>query len=222
LFSRGQLTDDEAAMVARTPQWEMVSSFDPHQLASEVREVEWFDLNGRPFRRERMAADRQFLLSGGAAEPKANLSAGQVGEIIDHMRPGCDPPQNIAVGDNYSVPTATPALPVYRLVCGAIWYHVDSASGRILERLDTSRRAYRWLYQFLHTFDAPSLSAHSTLRSVLIVSMCGFGFVFSLTGVVLGWRRLRLHVEGGGSNPHRFRKMEGKPSIRNNLAGPGR
>jgi hypothetical protein len=161
--------------------------------------VEWFDLNGRSFRRERIGADRQVLLSGGAAEPRslqANLSAGQVGEIIDHVRPGCDPPQVIAAGDNYPVSTATPALPVYRLVCGAIWYHVDSASGRILERLDTSRRAHRWLYQFLHTFDTPSLSAHSTLRSVLIVSMCGFGFVFSLTGVVLGWRRLRLHAEG--------------------------
>lgn len=205
LFSRGELTDDEAAKAAETPQWERASSFDSHELAPEVREVEWFGLEGILFRRERMAADWQVLFSDGAAEPRlpqANLSSLQVGKIISQFRPGCDPPQVVAANDNYPVATATPALPVYRLVCGAIWYHVDSASGRILERLDTSRRVYRWLYRFLHTFDMPSLSAHSTSRSVLIVSLCGFGLVFSLTGVVLGWRRLRLHAGGRTSDQY--------------------
>lgn len=29
------------------------------------------------------------------------------------------------------------------------------------------------------------------MRSTLIVNFCFFGFVFSLTGVAIGWRRLR-------------------------------
>jgi hypothetical protein len=29
------------------------------------------------------------------------------------------------------------------------------------------------------------------LRSVLILGLCGCGFVFSITGVVIGWRRIR-------------------------------
>jgi hypothetical protein len=40
--------------------------------------------------------------------------------------------------------------------------------------------------------DFPILSARPTLRSALVVILCGFGLVFSLTGVVIGWRRLRL------------------------------
>jgi hypothetical protein len=63
-----------------------------------------------------------------------------------------------------------------------VWFHIDGASGAILERLDPSRRAYRWFYSALHTMDFPILSARPTLRSALIVILCGFGFVFSLTG----------------------------------------
>jgi hypothetical protein len=44
----------------------------------------------------------------------------------------------------------------------------------------------------LHTLDIPALNAHPTLRSALIVLLCGCGLIFSLTGVVIGWRRLRL------------------------------
>ena len=60
----------------------------------------------------------------------------------------------------------------------------------MLERLDQSRRAYRWLYGALHTMDVPALLARPKLRTALIVILCGGGFVFSLTGVVIGWRRL--------------------------------
>jgi hypothetical protein len=38
------------------------------------------------------------------------------------------------------------------------------------------------------------------LRSVLIVLFCGCGLTFSLTGVVIGWRRLRLRRPQSGSS----------------------
>ena len=60
-------------------------------------------------------------------------------------------------------------------------------------------RIYRWLYSALHTMDFPALSAYPTLRSALIVLLCGCGLVFSLTGVVIGWRRLRLQFAGSPS-----------------------
>ncbi|MET0724133.1 MAG: PepSY domain-containing protein, partial [Tardiphaga sp.] len=94
--------------------------------------------------------------------------------------------------DNYVIVAPMPNGLVYRSVCDSVWFHIDGASGTILERLDPSRRAYRWFYSALHTMDFPILSARPTLRSALIVTLCGFGFVFSLTGVVIGWRRLRL------------------------------
>jgi hypothetical protein len=87
-----------------------------------------------------------------------------------------------------------PNAPVYRSICGDLWYHVDGSSGAVLEKLDPSRRAYRWVYSALHTLDFPALTARPTLRATIIVTLCGCGFVFSLTGIVIGWRRLRFHM----------------------------
>jgi hypothetical protein len=35
------------------------------------------------------------------------------------------------------------------------------------------------------------LAARPDLRTALIVLLCSLGLLFSLTGVVIGWRRLR-------------------------------
>ena len=46
----------------------------------------------------------------------------------------------------------------------------------------------------LHTLDFPVLLAHPHVRSTLVVGLCALGFVFSLTGIVIGWRRLRYTI----------------------------
>lgn len=56
----------------------------------------------------------------------------------------------------------------------------------------------RKLYGTLHTLGFPALTACPTLRSALIVSLCGLGLAFSLTGCVIAWRRVRLSVGGAG------------------------
>jgi hypothetical protein len=61
----------------------------------------------------------------------------------------------------------------------------------MLEKLDPSRRAYRWLYGALHNLDFPALAARPSLRTGLVLTLCAAGLAFSLTGVVIGWRRLR-------------------------------
>jgi hypothetical protein len=85
-----------------------------------------------------------------------------------------------------------PGAPVYRLVCGDVWYHIDGASGAALEKLDSSRRAYRWFYSALHTLDIPVLMEAPEVCTVLIIALCALGLAFSLSGVVIGWRRLRV------------------------------
>ena len=91
-----------------------------------------------------------------------------------------------------------PGAPVYRLACGDVWYHIDAASGVALEKLDSSRRAYRWFYSALHTLDIPALMATPAVRTVLIVALCAVGLAFSLSGVVIGWRRLRVTLKPKG------------------------
>ena len=102
----------------------------------------------------------------------------------------CNPARVVGPGDDYAIASSAPGAPVFRLVCGDSWFDIDAANGALLEKLDASRRVYRWLYGALHTFDFPVLTARPTLRTVLIVALCGCGFIFSLTGVVIAWRRL--------------------------------
>jgi hypothetical protein len=47
------------------------------------------------------------------------------------------------------------------------------------------------LFRALHKLEVPPLSSHPWLRTGLIVILCLCGFAFSLTGVVLAWRRVR-------------------------------
>ncbi|AWN46640.1 peptidase [Methylobacterium terrae] len=87
-----------------------------------------------------------------------------------------------------------PLLPVLRLAFddpAATWFHLDPATGAILDRTDRSGRANRWLFDALHTLDAGPLAQHPPLRLGLIGVLSALGLVVSGSGVVLGWRRLR-------------------------------
>jgi hypothetical protein len=48
------------------------------------------------------------------------------------------------------------------------------------------------LFRALHKLDFEPLSSHPRLRADAIVALCLCGFAFSVTGVVLAWRRVRL------------------------------
>jgi hypothetical protein len=71
------------------------------------------------------------------------------------------------------------------------WYHIDPATGRVVDRMDRSRRAYRWLFNALHSLDFPGLYAYRPLWDVVIVSASAGGLAASITAVAIGWRRLR-------------------------------
>jgi hypothetical protein len=49
----------------------------------------------------------------------------------------------------------------------------------------------RWLVEGLHTFDFPWLNRAGPLWHVLLLLGTAAGFVLSVSGAVLGWRRLR-------------------------------
>lgn len=76
-----------------------------------------------------------------------------------------------------------------------LWLHVDAASGEIVMVMDRSRRLYRWLFNGLHNFDLPGLASSNVLRLLVMLPLLALGFALSLTGVVIGARRLR----GSGS-----------------------
>lgn len=72
--------------------------------------------------------------------------------------------------------------------------YVDSADGRVLTVMSTSRAAYAWIYYGLHSFNFPGLARHQVIRDVVVLGLMIAGFLFSVTGVVLGWQRLRKTI----------------------------
>src|SRR5262245_46051937 len=199
LFSRDKLSATEAKAITGAPDWTTLSLNELQRLPAQAREIEWFAFAGRIYRRERMALSiqRLSLADASSVAPPAGafLTTDEVGDVASALASGCNAAVAVAAGDNYAIAATMPDAPVYRLVCGELWYHIDAASGAALEKLDASRRAYRWLYGALHTLDFPALMVAPAARTLLIVALCTVGLVLSLTGVVIGWRRLRLTMQ---------------------------
>jgi PepSY-associated transmembrane protein len=191
LFSSGRLSDAEASAVTGAPAWTTLSAADLRDVDPGATEVEWFAFDGKLYRRERTALTQRLVLPSARAAAPAFLTPDDVRSVAHRLAPGCAPPVTVDPSDDYAIGSITPDAPVYRLVCDDVWYHLDGADGAVLEKLDHSRRVYRWLYSALHTFDIPALTGRPALRTTLIMLGCGLGFAFSLTGVAIGWRRLR-------------------------------
>ena len=197
LFSRDRLSVSEAAAVAGAPDWAALSG-NQRSIPAGAREVEWFTFGERFFKRERAGLTSQ-AISAVDADPtnsqpgRSFLSPEEVDAYVRLMASGCANAVIIGDHDNYAVTATIPSAPVFRSICGDIWFEIDGATGRVLGRLDTSRRFYRWAYSGLHTLDFPILLDYPIVRSGAIVVLCAIGFLFSLTGVVIGWRRLRSH-----------------------------
>lgn len=91
-------------------------------------------------------------------------------------------------------------LPVLRVVFddpGASWVHVDPRTGAVLGRLDSGRRASRWLFAMLHSWDWLYLLERRPLWDLLLIVLSLGGAALSLTGIVIGWRRLGRRSSAG-------------------------
>lgn len=194
LFSTGRATPAQAAAIAGAPAWNALTNDALRSVTDGVREVEWFAFAGQIYRRERVAANRQRLVRtvppGTANGARGYLEPNDLSPGASRLAPGCRPAAVIG-DDYYAAHSRMPGAPVLRLICGEDWFDIDASNGVLLHKLDASQRAYRWLYEALHTFDIPALTSRPALRTSLIAGLCGCGFLFSITGVVIAWRRLR-------------------------------
>lgn len=98
---------------------------------------------------------------------------------------------------------ALPQLPVLRIRfadAAGTWVHLDPATGRLLGSLDRRGRAYRWFYDLLHKWDLSVLTLNRPAWDAVIWVLSLIGCVTSVSGVWIGWRRLRGR---GGRGFHR-------------------
>jgi len=70
------------------------------------------------------------------------------------------------------------------------WVHLDPVTGAVIGRSDRARRTGRWLFAMLHSWDWLPLLDRRPLWDVLMVLLSAGGAALSLTGVVIGWKRL--------------------------------
>lgn len=91
-------------------------------------------------------------------------------------------------------PGGHPRLPVLRLRFDdhpATWLYIDPATGDLLATVDRRRRAYRWAFDLLHKWDLNVLTRHRPLWDLLLWLFSIVGLVTSVSGIWLGWKRLR-------------------------------
>lgn len=74
------------------------------------------------------------------------------------------------------------------------WFHIDPRTGDILNRMDNSRRSYRWLFNALHSFDFELLRRAPAAWKAVIWIASLVGLLLSVSGIVIGWRHLRRKV----------------------------
>lgn len=70
------------------------------------------------------------------------------------------------------------------------WFHIDTTTGQLLERLTAKTRVERWLFNGLHSLDFPLLLNHRPVWDVLLLTLCAIGLLFSVTSIILSWRHL--------------------------------
>jgi PepSY-associated TM region len=88
-------------------------------------------------------------------------------------------------------------LPVWRIDladAGHASYYIDPVDGRLLLKLDDSRRAFRWLYSAVHHWDFGWFHSSHVLRRVWIVGWALIGLVLAASAVTLAWRRVKRSV----------------------------
>jgi len=193
LFSTNDISTDEKVVVSGGNLNLQALENINFQKLPEAKEIDFLPLNSRTYIRAKNNDNQQQLFYQNAwsysffDESFFNLSTPK-------LSTNCGLLTRIATDDNYFVDSDTPNSPIFRIKCedkNHTWFHIDSATGQLIEKIDNSRRWYRWLYSGLHTLDFHWLIAHSWLRSLLVSIFCCTGFIFSITGIVIGWRRLR-------------------------------
>lgn len=71
------------------------------------------------------------------------------------------------------------------------WVHLDPHTASIFNSLDSTGRVRRWLFNFLHSFDLRGFVNRRPLWDTTLILLSIGGFVLCISGVVIGWRRLR-------------------------------
>jgi uncharacterized iron-regulated membrane protein len=140
------------------------------------------------------SGERQRVDVNGAETPlaKEELDAAAV-RLQSHGAPASWNVLRTEDAYHYSTRGQSLVLPVVRIVTGGdqpARYYLDAVSGRLVNKVDSGGKAFRWWHSGLHTLDFSSVTRNAWFRNALMLPLLlGAAFVCA-TGTWLGIRRL--------------------------------
>jgi uncharacterized iron-regulated membrane protein len=124
------------------------------------------------------------------------LQPAELLEALRHLRPGQAPASAglLSAGDDYYYSEHdTPLAAAYRVVFDDAEhsrYYFDPVSGALLLKIDRAARGYRWWFNAIHRWDFSPGMRHRPLWDFVVGALLLGVTASSITGVVLGFRRL--------------------------------
>jgi uncharacterized iron-regulated membrane protein len=193
LFNTGGLSDEGRTAYAQAG---IAPTILPGKIVSGVKRLQLIWIAGKCFwLTEGLAADAVLLDPQNYQEtrPSAALISAAANHLVSGAKvAGLD---TLTQEDAYYYDgTAAATLPVlrYRFADTAqTWVHIDPRTGEILGSIDERGRTYRWLFDLLHKWDFEALTTRRPLWDGLIWLLSLIGLASSVTGVVIGWKRLK-------------------------------
>ncbi|MEA9653304.1 PepSY domain-containing protein [Xanthomonas campestris] len=201
LFSKGIPDPAQVARYAGAPLPTVLAGVDAEAVRclSGATLIEFTAVGGRPVAVGRGPAGPSVSdgmpgrITGTRLSPDAIRHAAARAWMLDHDPM---PPDSAEALYRQADGIATDALRLTVASPGRTALYFDPASGTPLLALDASRRTYAWVYLAIHTTNFPLLQSHPVIRRIAQLGPLLLGLAFSLTGVVLGTRRLMRSVAG--------------------------
>jgi hypothetical protein len=162
-----------------------------------VLELEWRRVDGALYLSALGQAGRALFdgRDGAAVEllPQAALE-----HALQALRPGAQLElEMLHVADDYyyshHLQMAFPVLRARFDLPAAPVFYADPRQGQLVGFVDRDTRWDRWLFNGLHRFDFAVLRTRP-MWDVVVITLCVLGALLTVSGLVLGWRRLRRMV----------------------------
>lgn len=211
MFNPGHAKPDIAAWRGATPGQAHLALQAPEALGLlartgfYARQLEWRVLNNEPYLLARDAGNRVRLIVQENKNYAVRDQWPQPVLVADAHRLLQAPIVSVDVLSHYDAyyfhrapasmyGASDRRLPVLRIVFkdpDATWVYIDPHTGDMEESLSHSQRIGRWLFNFLHSWDLPSLLQAGFARDLALILLSLGGLVMSVTGVWIGYLRLR-------------------------------
>lgn len=171
---------------------------DLKTLPNDLKEVEWLQVAGKGHLvLSRSAEERQSIVG----TDKSGMNVPILEQRIQSSLPEFLPQADIISIDvlheyddyYYSRHNRYRPLPVYRVKFNdeeATWFHIDKNTGAVITRHTDASRLGRWLYNGLHSLDFSFLIKTGPLWDITVIFLSIIGMIFSVTSVIIGWRRI--------------------------------